>query len=72
MIKITKKEAFKLREEGYSEFVKKSYSKNPTYYLVEEENDVYRYDPKSGKRVLVRLSALNMLNKYRKSVRLTD
>ena len=72
MIKITKKEAFKLREEGYSEFVKKSYSKNPTYYLVEEENDVYRYDPKLGKRVLVRLSALNMLNKYRKSVRLTD
>ncbi len=72
MIKLTKEEAFKLRDEGYSDFVKKSHSKHPTYYLVEEKNDVYKYSSKEGKRVLVRLSALNMLEKYRKSKMITD
>ena len=43
-----------------------------SYYLVEEANNVYKYDPKKGKRVLVRLSALNMLKKYRKSIGITD
>ena len=72
MIKITKKEAFMLREKGYEEFVKKSHTKHPKYYCVEEQNDVYKYDPKKGKCVLVRLSALNMLKKYRKSIGMTD
>ena len=72
MIKITKTEAFKMRELGYSEFVKHTYSKHKKYYLVEEKDDIYRYDPKKGKRVLSRLSALNMLEKYRKSIRVTE
>ena len=72
MIIITKREAEIMRKEGYSEFVKHTYTKHKTYYLVEEKNDVYRYDPKRGKRVLVRLSALNMLKEYRKSVGITE
>jgi hypothetical protein len=72
LIKITKREAEIMRNEGYGEFVKHSYSKHKTYYLVEEQNNVYKYDPKKGKRVLVRLSALNMLKKYRKSIGITD
>lgn len=69
---ITKKEAFYLRENGYGEFVKTSHTKHKKYYCVEEQNNVYKYDPKKGKRVLVRLSALNMLKKYRESIGITD
>lgn len=72
LIKITKKEAEFMRKNGYDEFVKHTYSKHKKYYLVEEKNDVYKYDPKKGKRVLSRLSALNMLEKYRKSIKVTD
>lgn len=72
MIKISKREAEIMRNEGYDEFVKHTFTKHKTYYLVEEKNDVYKYDPKKGKRVLVRLSALNMLKKYRKSVGITN
>ena len=72
MIKITKKEAEFMREHGYDEFVKHSYSKHKTYYLVEEQNNVYKYNPSKGKYILVRLSALNMLKKYRKSIGITD
>lgn len=56
-----------MRKEGYAEFVKHSFSKHKTYYLVEEQNDTYKYDPKKGKRVLIRLGALNKLKKYRKT-----
>ena len=69
---ITKKEAFYLRENGYEEFVKTSHTKHKKYYVVEEQNDVYKYNPKAGKRTLARLSALNMLEKYRKSIKVTD
>lgn len=72
MIKITKKEAEFMRKNGYDEFVKHTYSKHKSYYLVEEKNDVYKYDPKKGRRVLSRLGALNMLNKYRESIKVTD
>lgn len=72
MLNITKHEAFMLREKGYGNFVLKSHTKHPKYYLVEEQNDVYKYNSKEGKRVLVRLSALNMLKEYRKSVGITD
>ena len=72
LIKITKNEAMFMRKNGYEEFVKHTFSKHKTYYLVEEKMDVYKYDPKKGKRVLSRLSALNMLDKYRKSIRVTD
>lgn len=61
-----------MRENGYDEFVKHSYSKHKTYYLVEEQNDVYKYNPSKGKHTLVRLSALNMLKKYRESLIKTD
>ena len=57
-----------MRNEGYEDFVKKTYSKHPTYYLVEERNDVYRKNPKTGKRELFRLSALNKLEKYRRDI----
>ena len=72
MIKITKKEAEFMRANGYDEFVKHSYSKHKTYYLVEEQNNVYKYNQSKGKYTLVRLSALNMLKKYRKSLGITD
>lgn len=36
MIKITKDEAKYLRAKGYDEFVKKTYTKNPTYFCVEK------------------------------------
>ena len=52
-----------MRKNGYEEFVKHTFSKHKKYYLVEEQMDVYKYDPKKGKRVLSRLSALNMLDK---------
>ena len=68
MIKISRKEAEYMRKNGYDEFVKHSYSKHKTYYLVEEQANVYKYDQSKGKRILVRLSALNMLNKYRESL----
>ena len=68
MVKISKKEAFRLREDGYSEFVKKSANKDhPTYFCVEETDNIYRYDKALKKKVLVRLSALNKLAEYRKS-----
>lgn len=67
MVIITKKEAFKLREDGYAEFVKKSANKqHPTYYCVEEEN-IYKYDKALKKKVLVRLGALGKLEEYRRS-----
>lgn len=72
MIKISKKEAEFMRKNGYEEFVKHTYSKHKKYYLVEEKDNVYKYDPKKGRRVLYRLSALNMLEKYRKSIMVTD
>lgn len=56
-----------LRENGYEEFVKKSANKDhPTYYCVEESENVYRYDKALKKKVLVRLGALNKLEQYRK------
>ena len=35
MLKITKQEAFQMRKILGEEYVKKSYSKHPSYYLVE-------------------------------------
>ena len=67
MIKITKSEAFELRKMGYEEFVQHTYSKHKSYYLVEEREDIYRYDKATKKKELVRLSALNALDKLRKS-----
>jgi hypothetical protein len=72
LIKISKKEAEFMRKNGYEEFVKHSFSKHKTYYLVEEQNDVYKYNSSIGKRTLERLSALNMLKKYRRSIGITD
>lgn len=37
MIKIAKKEAFKMRELGFGKDVHKTYSKHPTYYLTEDK-----------------------------------
>lgn len=66
MVKISKKEALIMREKGYGEFVKKTFSKHPSYFLVEEKENIYRYERGTNKRRLVRLSALNMLEKIRK------
>lgn len=38
IIKISKREAFALRERGYGDFVKHTYSKAKHYYLVEDRN----------------------------------
>ena len=82
MYQITKQEAFMMRENGYEKFVLKSHSKHPKYYLVEDYENVYKYynetdddgNPvydKYGKKKkykeLIRLSAMNALEKYRKS-----
>ena len=56
-----------LRKMGYEEFVKHTYSKHKSYYLVEETENIYRYDKSAKKKELVRLSALNALDKLRKS-----
>lgn len=67
IIKITKKDAFYLRKHGYAESVKKSKSKHPTYYLVEEP-DVYGYDKKNRKRYVSKQGALSFYYEYRKSL----
>lgn len=40
LIKITKQEAFKMRELGLGEDVHKSYSNHPTYYLTESRKSM--------------------------------
>ena len=40
IVKLTKSEAFKMRELLGSENVKKTYSKHPTYYLVESRRNI--------------------------------
>lgn len=72
MIQITKREAEIMRERGYENFVKKTYPNKPkktTYYLVEETDDVYRWDSHMKQKELVRLSAMNALKEYRNSVK---
>lgn len=66
LIKISKNEAFRMRSLGYDEFVKKTYSKHPSYFLVEEKENIYRREKGTNKRRLVRLSAMNMLEKIRR------
>lgn len=66
MVKISKSEAMELRKLGYDEFIKKTYSKHPSYFLVEEKENIYKYERGTRRRHLVRLSALNMLEKIRK------
>lgn len=67
MIKISKREAFYMRNMGFEEFVKKSFSKSPTYFLVEETEDVYKWNKYLKQKELVRLSAMNVLKLYRQS-----
>lgn len=43
IIRITKNDAFFMREIGYSEYVKKSFSRCATYYLVENKNVLNEY-----------------------------
>lgn len=40
MIKITKQEAFKMRELGLGGDVHKTYSNHPTYYLTESKQSI--------------------------------
>lgn len=67
IIKITKDDAFYMRKHGYAESVKKSKSKHPTYYLVEEP-DVYGYDKKNHKRYVKKKGALSFYYRYRKEL----
>lgn len=41
---IRKRDAIYLREHGFEEYIKKSYSKNPKYYLVENEKVLNYYN----------------------------
>lgn len=43
ILKITKRDAFFMRSIGYGEYINKSYSRKPTYYLVEERNALKAY-----------------------------
>lgn len=72
MIKISKNEAKILREANYGEFVKHTFSKHKTYYLVEEQEDVYKYNRHTRRNELVRLSALNKLAEIRKTITKSD
>lgn len=56
-----------MRKNGYGDCVKKSKSKHPTYYLVEETNS-YGYDKKTRKRYITHKGALNFYYDYRKSL----
>lgn len=56
-----------MRKNGYGEHVKKSKSKHPTYYLVEEP-DTYKYDKKTHKRYVIHKGALNFYYDYRKAM----
>ena len=67
MVKITQNEAFEMRKMGYEEFVKHTYTKHKTYYLVEERDNVYKYDKSTKQKELIRLSALNALYQLRAS-----
>lgn len=67
IIKITKDDAFYMRKHGYAESVKKSKSKHPTYYLVEEPN-VYGYDKENHKRYVKKKGALSFYYEYRKKL----
>ncbi len=44
MLKITKNEAFAMREQCGAVNVKKSYSKHPTYYLVESYKNLKKLE----------------------------
>lgn len=63
MIRISKEEAFAMRKIVGEQYVKKSYSKHPTYYLV-EEHDEYRFNPKTKKKEVVRYGALSLYKQY--------
>ena len=52
-----------MRKNGFHEFVKKSKSKHPTYYLV-EEHDVCRYNKKLHKRVVIKQGALSFYRRH--------
>jgi len=56
-----------MRKNGYGEHVKKSKSKHPTYYLVEDK-DVFRYDRETGKRFVTHTGALSFYYRYRKNM----
>lgn len=67
LIKISKSDAIYMRNNGYGEFVKKTYSKHPTYFLVEEQ-DTYEYNRKTRRRDIVKYGALSVYRQYRKSL----
>ena len=56
-----------MRELVGEEYVKKSHSKHPTYYLV-EEHDEYEFNRKTGRKELVRVGALTRYKQYRESL----
>ena len=41
---ITKRDAFAMRENGMGEFIKKTYSERPKYYLVEDRTALKFYE----------------------------
>ena len=54
MIKITETEAEYMREVGYKNCVKKSFTKHPTYYLVETPRAVNELRRYQNKRIIGR------------------
>lgn len=67
LIKISKNDAVWMREHGYADCVKKSYSNNPHYYLVEEA-DTYGWNPKTRKKYVKKQGALSVYYDYRASL----
>lgn len=67
IIKISKSDAKYMREQGYGQYVKKSHSKHPTYYLVEEP-DVTVYNKNARRRDIAKYGALSVYKMHRKEI----
>lgn len=67
LIKISKSDAEYMRKYVGEKYVKKSYSKHPTYYLVEERDETV-YNRKTKKYEIVKYGALSLYKKYRNSL----
>lgn len=67
LVKISKSDAFAMRKLVGEEYVKKSHSKHPTYYLV-EEHDEYQFNKNTGKKELVKYGTLTRYKQYRESL----
>lgn len=65
MISISKKEAEYMRSEGYGQYVQSTHTRCKHYYLVEQKDDYYSWNPVTRQKEIVKLSAMSKLSNYR-------